>query len=274
MLCYTLSCEEVTAADGCAFTLPESVEFSPDATFGCGQCFRFAQKEPGVWQGAAKGKILTVSGRVLRCAEGEYRALWRDYLDADTDYAAIRAAVAVTPFMSEAADYGRGLRILRQDFWETLCSFIISQRNNIPRIAASVAKLCGGALRPFPPPSAVAAMGADALRGMGLGYRAEYVLLAAREVAEGRITGQSPLRDLLALRGIGPKVASCVELFSMGRFGAFPRDVWVNRALGRYFPPGFCPEQAFGPFGGYAQQYIYHYIRHLEGKRRPPTTNR
>ena len=241
-------------------------DFVPSLIFSCGQCFRFNEVSPGVWQGVAFGKTLRISGTAIERPKEEYEGLWRNFLDMDTDYAAIRKAVSVNPFMEAAAEYGKGIRILRQDFWEALCSFIISQQNNIPRIKKIIRDLCGGDDRPFPDARDVAAMSEADLRELGMGYRAPYILGAAARCASGSLRADCSREDLLKLHGVGEKVANCVMLYGQRRGGAFPVDVWMNRALSRYFPPGFDHRDAFGEYAGVAQQYIYHYIRHLDDK--------
>ncbi len=264
--------------------LTECEDFSPALIFGCGQSFRFEQMEPGLYRGVALGRELTLAetpqGVRLHCTPQEYEAVWRAYFDMDLDYAAVRRAVAVTPFMGEAVDFGRGLRILRQDFWEAACSFLISQCNNIARIKGIVARLCerhGEAVsekaHAFPSAGQVACLSETELRALGTGYRAPYLLAAARAVAEGRLSAAAlnalpyaeAKRALMQTPGIGAKVADCILLYGLHRTDAFPVDVWMRRALAEHFPAGFDPAE-FGPHAGIAQQYIFHYERHLYGK--------
>ena len=244
----------------------DTEDFRPSLIFNCGQCFRFNEIAEGLWRGIAFGKTLRVSGDAIICARGEYESCWRAYLDMDTDYAAIRNEISISAFMREALDFGRGIRILRQDFWETLCSFIISQQNNIPRIKGIIRRLCGGDDRAFPEAGQIAAMSEPELRELGMGYRAPYVLSAAKAYDSGYISADCSREDLMRLPGVGAKVANCVMLYGQRRIDAFPVDVWMDRALTRYFPPGFDHEAEFGQYAGVAQQYIFHYIRHVDKK--------
>ncbi len=275
--------------------LPASEDFSPPLIFGCGQCFRFDPVPPNdpddlddpndpdtpeAWRGVAFGKQLTVfsapQGALLDCA-AEEADCWHAFFDMDRDYAAVRQAVAIDDFMAAAAAFGRGIRILHQDFWEALCSFILSQCNNIPRIKRLIASLCAAYGAPigrdafaFPGAAVVARLSEAELRALGVGYRAPYVLAAARAVAEGRLhadtlralPGDEAKRTLMRVEGVGEKVADCVLLYGLHRLDAFPVDTWMRRALAEYFPANFDPA-VFGAHAGIAQQYIFHYVRHL-----------
>ncbi|MDR1736578.1 MAG: DNA-3-methyladenine glycosylase [Oscillospiraceae bacterium] len=250
------------------YKISDTTDFSPPLIFTCGQCFRFDEVSDGVWRGAAFGRVLTVSAAAIDCTAGDYENVWRVFFDMDTDYAAIRKAVSINAFMSEAAEFGRGIRILRQDFWETLCSFIISQQNNIPRIKGIIRRLCAAYGNPledgysaFPTAEALAALDEGALRELGLGYRAPYVLSAARAFARGGVDRE----NLTALHGVGAKVANCVMLYGLHRMDVFPVDTWMRRGMGKYFPKNFDPRE-FGAYAGAAQQYIFHYVRYLHGK--------
>lgn len=259
-----------------------SDDFDLDKIFGCGQCFRWIRQEDGSYVGAARGHAAIVScvdgGIRVISSPGGSRELWSDYFDLDTDYAAIRRAVANCGYMEKAADFGRGIRILRQDKWEALCSFIFSQCNNITRISGIIERFCslygrpiqleGRVIYDFPDASLVAGLTEEDLAPLRSGYRAPYVLAAANEIAQGRLdlekTAQLPtdqaLKVLRSLRGVGEKVANCVLLFGLGKRDAFPIDVWMKRALKENFPQDFDPG-IFGDNAGIAQQYIFYYAR-------------
>jgi len=271
------------SAEAQGILLANIEDFSPGLIFGCGQCFRFEEAEEGVFQGVAFGKMLTLAqtpeGIRFHCTQEEFDGLWHGYFAMDVDYSSIRQQIAVTPFMAEAVAFGRGIRVLRQDFWEVLCSFILSQCNNIPRIQGLVRRLCEAYGQPvpggfaFPLPETLAAAGEDELRALGMGFRAPYVLHAAKTVAEGRLAAkelhampfEKAAAALMVLEGVGVKVAHCVLLYGLHRMDAFPVDVWMRRALDAYFPKGFNPG-VFGEYAGVAQQYIFHYVRYLHGK--------
>ena len=202
-------------------------------------------------------------------------AFWAKYLDLDRDYAAIRRAVSVDAQTARCADSGAGIRILRQEPWEALISFIISQCNNIPRIQGIISRLCalygeiidGGFA--FPTPEALSCLSIEDLAPLRCGYRAPYILSSAQAVS-GRSLDLSALesantetilRALLALPGVGIKVASCVLLFGFHRLEAFPVDTWIRKALKQDYGPDFDPAKAFGPYAGIAQQYIFYHAR-------------
>lgn len=250
-----------------------------------GQCFRLTQEAPGRFRLLAKGRALRLralsTGAQLECTPEEYDALWRDYFDMDTDYAAFRRAVpAEDGYLTAAADCGRGIRILRQDPWETLVTFLLSQRKNISAIRRAVETLCarygdpvpgGGAA--FPAPARLAALEEADLRSCALGYRAPYVLAAARMAADGTLdfSALSALDDdallsaLQAVPGVGPKVAGCAALFGFHRLAGFPRDVWINRVIDREYGGEF-PLERVAPFAGVAQQYLFYYARTQAGR--------
>lgn len=245
-----------------------------------GQCFRLAQTAPDRFCLTALGRVLTVDalpdGARLHCTEEEFTTLWRDYFDLNIDYARFRAAVPKRDrFLSRAAQYGRGIRILRQDPWEMLITFIISQRKNIPAIQRSVELLsrkCGRELAAgrfaFPTPERLAELTAEELAACSLGYRAGYVHAAAALVAEGTLNlahlcthrDCDLLEALTAVPGVGPKVANCVALFGYHRLTGFPRDVWINRILDTEYR-GHFPLRRYTGFEGVIQQYMFYYAR-------------
>lgn len=265
--------------------VPKNPRLDLAAIADSGQCFR--------WRRGGDGYVIPALGRVLRvreapdgalelsCAEEEYTLLWREYFDLDTDYAAMAAAIpAGDGYLRAAAEYGRGIRILKQDPWETLVTFLISQRKNIPAIRQAVEKLCRtagrvieedteGPIYAFPAPAELLRLGEDGLRACGLGYRAPYVLRAAEVFSEADINGFGGLEDgallqaLCDLYGVGPKIAQCVMLFGFHRLNAFPVDVWIQRVADKRYPGGLQPERFF-PFAGVMQQYMYAYERYLE----------
>ena len=256
-------------------------ELNPQRTFDCGQCFRWNADAEGKYRGVASGKAAVVwaeAGRTyIECAAGDIY-FWRDYLDMETDYAEARRSIEVCNYLRDCAAYGEGIRILRQDKWEALCSFIISQCNNIPRIKGIVEKLCSlygepveapwGEARAFPTAERVADLSEEALAPLRSGYRAPYILAAARAVAGGDIdldaTALLPCgearAELKKLNGVGDKVANCVVLFGLHQLDAFPVDVWIKRALAANMPKGFDPS-SLGKYAGLAQQYMFFHAR-------------
>jgi len=252
-----------------------------------GQCFRLLPDGDGRWTLTALGRVLRIhaapDGAVFHCSEAEFDAVWRSYFDLDTDYARFRAAVPPSDlFLTEAARFGRGIRILRQDPWEMLVTFLISQRKNIPAIRRSVealCELCGepleGSRAAFPTPERIARLTGCELGGCSLGYRCGYVAAAA-QAASARapdLTALAALDDgalLDALQdfpGVGPKVANCVSLFGYHRLSGFPRDVWISRILDKVYGGVFSPGPYRG-FEGVIQQYMFYYAR-SGGKKLP-----
>ncbi len=249
-------------------------------TFECGQCFRWNADENCIYYGVASGHAAKLwrYGEDILIDTDASPEFWHDYFDLDTDYAAISLAFQGGDYLGEAVKYGMGIRILRQDPWEALCSFIISQCNNIKRIKGIVKRLCESFGEPiefegkryfaFPDAAAVAALDEDALSCLRCGYRAPYIMTAAKAVASGelildeliRTDYVSAKRALLSLNGIGEKVANCVVLFGLRHMEAFPIDVWIKRALKEHFPPDFDPA-VLGAYAGLAQQYIFYYAR-------------
>lgn len=256
--------------------------FDPDQSFDCGQCFRFYKKD-GIWTGIAFGKRLSVKaegdGLILPdCTKTDFDSLWKGYLGLSEDYDAIRRELSALgdAHLAAAMEAGKGIRILRQEPWEALCSFVISQNNNIGRIRKIVEMLCRtyGRRLPdgdhaFPTPAELSAASEDDLRALGLGYRAGYISRLSRSVADGSLDlqaiGKMPTPQateaLCRVRGVGVKVASCALLFGFGKDDAFPVDVWVKRILGKYYPGygGKVPD--FGRYAGLCQQYLFYYER-------------
>ena len=263
------------------FELCGERELSPRRTFDCGQCFRWNEGGDGKYRGVASGRaavVWTEGGSAwIECAPGDID-FWRDYLDMETDYEAARRSIEVCDYLRDCAAYGEGIRILRQDRWEALCSFIISQCNNIPRIKGIVEKLCAlygepveapwGEARAFPAAERVAELEEIDLAPLHAGYRAPYILAAARAVAAGELdlekTGLLPCTEARAelkkLNGVGDKVANCVVLFGLHQLDGFPVDVWIKRALAENMPEGFEPS-SLGKYAGLAQQYMFYHAR-------------
>ena len=256
-------------------------DFEPELIFECGQCFRWERQEDGSYLGVAFGKAARVSKSGndvrIRCGEADFADVWRSYFDIDRDYESVRMSLPTDEYTAKAVEYGTGLRILRQDIWEAICSFIISQCNNISRIKSIISRLCamfgepvsfeGRHLYSFPAAETLAALSEAELAPLRCGYRASYILDAARVVASGeldldrlrRASSDEARRELKTISGVGDKVANCVLLFGLGHVSAFPVDVWMRRALDDFYG-GSVPE-SFGEYAGIAQQYIFHYTR-------------
>lgn len=257
-------------------------ELDPVKTFECGQCFRWNADENGVYTGVAGGhaaKVFSENGNAyISTTDEEFEGFWRDYFDLELDYESIRLGFDGGEYLKKCSEFGAGIRILHQNRWEALCSFIISQCNNIPRIKKIVETLCrefgerleygGEVLYSFPEPERLAGLEEGDLAPLRCGYRAEYIINASRAVASGALDldyladtdAETAMKELLSLRGVGRKVASCAILFGLGHMEAFPIDVWMKRALKEHFSPDFDPK-SLGPYAGLAQQYIFYYAR-------------
>ena len=248
-------------------------------TLDCGQCFRWGKNPDGSFSGVACGQCVTVSmdGSDLTvdgADEGD-RERWQRYFDLGADYAQMRQTLsALHPVLKEAAEYAGGIRILRQEPYEALCTFIISQNNNIARIKGIVQRLCEccGERLPdgsfaFPTAEVMSRLSADDLAPLRAGFRTRYLLDAARRVSAGEVDlafcetapYEAARAELMKITGVGVKVADCTLLFGMHRTEAFPLDVWMKRAMANLFPE--IAPSAFGDCAGVAQQYIFHYSR-------------
>ena len=271
--------------------------FNTEAVFDCGQAFRFLPVEGTAHEceygGVAFGRYISVAqdGDTLTlygATKEDLEKIWIPYLGLDFDIDAARKDIlsrSDNPALREAVEYGKGIRILRQEKWETLCSFIISQNNNIPRIRGligTVSTALGnpietslGVMYSFPTPEAIVEAGVDALREMKFGFRAPYIYDAAMKVASGEIdleavasapTTAEAAEALMKIKGVGPKVAACTLLFGFDRTDAFPVDVWVKRVIEKYFPAPF-DAASLGAYAGLAQQYLFYYERYLGGQK-------
>ena len=341
-----------------SYTIKNIRDFDPVHTFECGQCFRWEKQPDGSYTGAAMGRIVNIrfdkdtgsaapagsteadavsaesvngSGlsaiptgnlTITPCTESEFSDIWRPYLDLDRDYTSIKTRLSQDDdIMKQACKYGYGIRILKQDLWETIVSFIISQNNNIPRIKGCIERLCdnfgepistqteqetlgakapklsrtelehtasadpdlvrtGMPARPdcldcyagtprfnIPAPEVLAGLTVDDLAPVRLGYRAKYLIETAKAVCENGLPREP--EELSGLCGVGPKVASCIALFGMQDFASFPIDVWVMKVMHELYGlpekdkkamAAFARER-FGELGGFAQQYLFYYMR-------------
>ena len=268
--------------------------FSPEKTFDCGQCFRFDPAPDGGVTGIAHGRRVNIrrdgDNLVINgITESDFADTWQRYLALDTDYDEIdrRIGAALTAekggsILADAAKVSAGIRILRQDKWETLCSFIISQNNNIPRIKKIITAMSrewgekiGDDDFAFPTAKALADAGEDKIFALRTGFRAKYIADAARTVCENEdfldsVAACENYADademLRSIKGVGPKVSACVLLFGFGRTDAFPIDVWIKRVMEKYFPHGLDPT-VFGDVAGIAQQYLFYYERYMGGEK-------
>lgn len=271
---------QITMQDNQLFVTGSS-RFSARQTFTCGQCFRWTEQPDGSYLGIVRGLPARVSDQdgalVLSSDEQQFSQLWRGYFDCATDYATICDSFAVDAFTAAAADFGRGIRILRQEPWEALCTFILSQCNNIPRITGIVDRLCTllgepisfeqQTLYAFPSPERLAICTPEDLASLRAGYRTPYLIAAAQAVCSGtvdfsalsRMDTDAARREIMQLRGVGRKVADCFLLFGLHKLDAFPVDTWMKKAAAYY--SGDMKQFINSPYAGVYQQYFFFYTR-------------
>jgi N-glycosylase/DNA lyase len=253
-----------------------------------GQCFRMNALGDGRYSLIAFGKYLELrqseDGIVeLDCSEEEYEELWKDYFDMEYDYQRLVTALLTgkDEFLRSAAEFGRGIRILKQDFFEIMISFIISQNKNIPGIKSCVEALSeryGSRIEgaygrekiyyAFPTPKQLAQATKEELRELKVGYRDEYILQAARAVADGVLKVEElkslcytdAFQALKQIHGIGDKVANCICLYGLHHIGVFPIDVWIKRILDEVYHNEF-DLRLYEGHAGIIQQYMFYYMR-------------
>jgi N-glycosylase/DNA lyase len=259
-------------------------DFDLPQTLDCGQAFRWEEASGGRWKGVAYNKYLELEklsdGTIVlyNTSEEDFNNIWCDYFDLNRDYGEIIDAISGNEILKAAASFGSGIRVLNQEPWETLCSFIISQNNNIKRIKGIIARLCEnfgedmGGYYSFPTAQKIASLTLEDLSVLRSGFRAKYILDAATKVANGEIdllnlkniAVDDARCELMKIKGVGPKVADCALLFSHRHIAAFPKDVWIKRAMVVLFG-GELPKEAI-PYAGIVQQYIFFYARETKLK--------
>ena len=251
-----------------------------------GQCFRWNPVSGGEYRIIHAGNCLYIrqSGETeycIDCTPEQFHTLWEPYFDLAENYGKIRARIdrQQDSFLYEAAEDQKGIRILRQDPWETLISFIISQNKNIPAIKKSVELLAryageklidsrGKEYYAFPTPEAIAAMREEDLTACKVGYRWKYIKAAANDILNGNLNlakllhteETETIQKLTEVYGVGIKVASCVSLYGLHHTDAFPIDVWMKRILADKYPNGY-PFEGYSPYNGIYQQYLFAYYR-------------
>ena len=259
--------------------------FDLEQTAESGQCFRWRKLDNNKYLIPAYGRCVTVSQVGNRfemsCDEEEFEKVWSYYFDLQTNYSDIIKRIdKKDSFLAEAAEYGRGIRILNQEFWETVISFIISQNNNIPRIKGSIERLCekynvqstylkDTDIYMIPHfDDIVSGGGRDSLKELGLGYRDEYIWLMCEyeskhsefEKYTGSLDYGESLKYLMSFKGIGKKVANCICLFGLHHLDACPIDVWMKKIIDEEYG-GVMPAWMTDRYAGVYQQYTFFYKR-------------
>lgn len=248
-------------------------------TLDCGEAFRWEEQNDGSWSGVAYGKFLNISQLdsgdfiLKNTSLKDFDEVWRNYFDLDRDYEAICGKLKKDSLLSSTIDEYYGIRILNQEPWEALVSFVISQQNNIKRIKGIIKRLCNtygteiyDGWYSFPDAKTLSTLSVEDFEAIGTGYRAKYLKKLADDVNSGTIDLQKIksmcLEDaknaLLDIYGVGIKVANCALLYGFQFVECFPVDVWMKRVL-EYYPNGL-PE-CFKGYEGIAQQYLFHWAR-------------
>lgn len=268
--------------------------FNPEHIFECGQAFRWERQEDGSYTVVAFNRVINVSldeeDVVIKNTNLEdFENVWIDYFDLKADYKSMQETFNDDPIMQAAIDYGKGIRILQQDPFETTISFIISANNRIPQIKKSIELIArtygdpigfyeGKEYFSFPKPEALAQVDVSELREIcRVGFRDQRIVDVSKMVACGDLDlnilkerDREEIKNILiALPGIGPKIADCITLFAYNKKDSFPVDVWIKRVMEYlYFKEdvnknklAMLSREKFGPFAGLAQQYLFYYGR-------------
>ncbi len=256
--------------------------FSIDQICESGQCFRLKKTEDDWYALIAFGMYLELEEDgdeiIFHCAEEEFTQIWERYFDLNTDYKKVIDAVTdEDAYLHRAVQFGSGIRILEQEIWEIIISFIISQQNNIKRIRKCIETLCekygekkmtpgGTHYFDFPSVAALAEATEEELRSCNLGYRSKYIVNTANCILKKEVDLDAlkhmdyddAKKTLMKLSGVGEKVADCICLFSLHHLDAFPVDTHIRKVLERFYPDGF-PYEAYRGYSGMIQQYVFYY---------------
>lgn len=258
--------------------------------FECGQCFRWNTTKNNTYVGVAFGKVIEVKLidkdlYIYNATKEEVENIWIDYFDLTMDYGIIKEELSKDPLLAEAIEFGEGIRLLKQDPFELIISFIISANNRIPMIKRAIDRISqrwgekieykGNIYYTFPTIDRLRNATEEELKDCGVGFRGKYIKSTVESLNDNVINEMLVSNDdqchklLQKFSGIGPKVADCIMLFSMEKYSAFPVDVWVKRAMQHFYlaPDVSLPKirefarDKFGKYAGFAQQYLFYYAR-------------
>ena len=277
--------------------LEDVKDFELPHIFECGQCFRWNKQKDDSYIGVANGKVINLKKEgsdvyIDNTNRDEMENIWYNYFDLNRDYGNIKNQLAeLDETMQTSVKFGHGIRILKQDEWETLVSFIISANNRIPMIKRAIEALSenhgqyigeykGKKYYSFPKPEALCNLDVTDIQYSGIGFRGKYILNAAKLVADKEVdiynlrnmSTNDAREQLMIFPGIGPKVSDCIMFFSMDKDDAFPIDIWVKRVMEYFYVPegtslkkiqSFAQDK-FGGIAGFAQQYLFYYARELK----------
>ncbi|NLD46772.1 MAG: 8-oxoguanine DNA glycosylase [Clostridiaceae bacterium] len=267
-------------------------DFNPVHVFECGQSFRWKRQEDGSYTGVARGRAIRTAYRegaleLYNTNLTDFKNIWFDYFDLGRDYSLVKEKIMKDDIMRSAVAFGYGIRLLKQDIWEALISFIISANNRIPRIMKTVAAISavygseievdGQKYYTFPGAKELLGSTLEKLEECRGGFRCKYIMSAAQSIEDGtmKLDAVSGMQTdearnyLMKFNGVGPKVSDCVLLYSGTKYNVFPTDVWVKRVMEElYFgrEASFKEIQDFaadyfGEYAGFAQQYLFYYAR-------------
>lgn len=284
----------IVRIDGKNIIVDEVTDFDLGQTLECGQCFRYEKIMENEYILVAKNTLLRVKQEENRIifydtTKEQYETIWKNYFDLDRDYKNIKNwLLSKDDSLKEAIDSKYGVRILNQDFFEMLITFIISQNKQIPHIMQIVTMISiqygvrlgeidGKSYYSFPTPEALSKVSEEEFRSLKAGFRAPYLVDACQKIYNGDIReeelhlldNEGVLRRLMTIKGVGEKIAHCVMLFGLSRRDAFPVDVWIKRIMEHIYYKKVTKKEViqqfakehFGEYGGYAQQYLFYYAR-------------
>lgn len=273
-----------------------SEDFEPKHVFECGQCFRWLREEDGSYTGVVQGKVINVKKEndliiFDNTNKEDFENIWFDYFDLGRNYGEIKKQLKVMDeYLEKATEFGKGIRILQQDGWEMLISFIISANNRIPMIQRAINNLSerygkfideyrGKKYYAFPTPEELSTVSVEDIRACQTGFRDKYIKSVVDYVNENdedvlsyrKLDTSECIKELVKFNGVGPKVADCIALFGMQKYDTFPVDVWVKRVMEEFYVEDnlslpkirkFALDK-FGDLAGFAQQYLFYYAREL-----------
>lgn len=272
------------------------IDFEPKHIFECGQCFRWKKEVDNSYTGVAMGRVINVSKEgdtvyLKNTNLEDFNNIWKEYFDLDTDYSKIKNQLKnMDEYLKKATEFGAGIRILRQDPWEMLISFIISSNNRIPMIQKAIKNLSkeygtyignfrGEDYYNFPTPEQLNKATIEEIRACSTGFRDKYIKSTTERVINESedvynyksLSTEECRKKLMEFSGVGPKVCDCISLFGMQKYDTFPVDVWVKRVMQEFYVEDDMSLakirkyalDKFGDLSGFAQQYLFYYAREL-----------
>lgn len=273
----------------------ENIEdFIPKHIFECGQCFRWNEEEDKSYTGIAYGKVINIrlenNDLIIDNTNLEdFNSIWKNYFDLNRDYGKIKEELStIDEIIKKSVDFGYGIRILKQEPWEMLISFIISARNSIPNIKRTIEKISakygeeieeyrGKKRYAFPKPEIIAGLEEEELRECGTSFRTKYIISSAKKIVEEgsidilkSVDTDEARAKLIEFSGVGPKVSDCILLFGLEKIDVFPVDIWVQRVMDEFYTEGKYKNlekireyglNLFGELSGIGQQYLFYYAR-------------